>query len=293
MAKLNKTAKIRASFVNPFVTYLSALSFLSSGDYEEALVDFKNMYDMELKNEFISRSYLHCARRTGNVRLPDGLNGFQPFSFPLNKKCVYVVFENGLCAAKKEKIVEFFLPPPVGYVGVAYPELEYYPTDIKSLKVSDSKGRIICETAKISDMDSIVSRCLQEEFPAIIARVVAGLITKEAANIALQQAARNIPRVGALAQGAVFVAMSVYKKAFNRADTRCWQALPKEYQIAHFQKPDDGILTFSSVSESRAVVPPASYSIKLEKNDSVVLVYVKSNGYDSLTFKIMEIEDDF
>jgi hypothetical protein len=293
MSQLKEAARVRASFVNPFVTYLSAVSYLSRSNYQDALIDFRNMYDMELKNDLVSRSYRHCANKTAGIRVPPELNNFSPYPFPLDRKCVYVIFENGLCAAKKEKLVEFYLPPPVGYLGLAYPELEYFPADVESMKVLDSNGNTLSKTVKISDMDSIVSRSLQEEFSAIIARVLVGLITKEATSIALQEAARNIPRVGEGARLAVFIAMNIYKKAFNRADTRCWQALPKEYQAAHFPKPDDGMLTFSSVMKGQSVASPVSTSIKLEKNDSLVIVYVKSNGFNSMSIKIMEIEDDF
>lgn len=275
--------KLYGNYVNPFVTYMSALGYLAESDYDGAVFDFKNLYRIESSNEVIQKDYVTAAEKSG-AELPAELNSVKPYQAQLDNNMVYVIFANGLSAARKEKQIELILPY-VGYSGIAYPVMEYFPNDISHVNISTSTGENI-KTVQICDMDAIVSQCLEEELPRMITRLVISTIAKEAATIAAEEAVRR--QGNDLAWIGTIVAMSIYKKVFNRADTRCWQTLPKEYQIAQLPKPQDGILTIGLVSKSG--LNTSNAVINLKKDNSNIIVFILSNGYGTLEIKQMEMK---
>jgi hypothetical protein len=274
-------------FLNPAALYLSAIAYLAEKDYGEAFIDLKKMYQTDKKNPFVRRLYKTALVRLGN-EVPQGLKSVKPYEFKLANSCVYVIFENGLTPARDERIIHLVLPPPVGYTGFAYPVLEYYPEYIKNVTVSNSIGRKLTETTSIADMDGIVSMNLKKEFNKIISRAMVSMATKEATSIGLQIAAEQVPYVGVPLRWGIFAAASIYKYASNRADTRCWQTLPKEYQATVFPQPQDGIVTFSLQNDLGKNVESAS--VNLGSTPGLFLVYLKSNGFSSFSIKVFRMK---
>jgi hypothetical protein len=166
--------------------------------------------------------------------------------------------------------------------------LEYYPEYIKNVTVSNSIGRKLTETTSIADMDGIVSMNLKKEFNKIISRAMVSMATKEATSIGLQIAAEQVPYVGVPLRWGIFAAASIYKYASNRADTRCWQTLPKEYQATVFPQPQDGIVTFSLQNDLGKNVESAS--VNLGSTPGLFLVYLKSNGFSSFSIKVFRMK---
>jgi hypothetical protein len=272
--------KALGDFTNPFATYLSAIGYLSDNDYSGAAVDFRNLYRMDNSNEQIARDFLSCLRTAGE-RVPDELKSMRPFKHSLSENVVYVIFANGLAAARKGITIHLFLPPPVtGYTGVAFPVLEYYPLPYKCLYVTDSQGNEY-HTHTIANMDSVISREYKKALPVMITRIFLSVAAKETANFFALQAAK---KQGDAAYWGTVAAISAYKYAFNTADTRCWQMLPKEYQIAHFQKPGDGVVNIRAGSSEGCV----SKSIKLDSSKKMSIIYVNSPGKGVLSVDVFE-----
>jgi hypothetical protein len=286
MSEINKSVedcsnKALGDFVNPFATYLSAIGYLSRGDYGGAGVDFKNLYNMNVSNPLIQRDYVTCARNA-SMPLPDELSKLTPYDYPLTNNIVFVIFANGMAAAKKGITIHLFLPPPVtGYTGVAFPILEYFPAPYKNLTVCDSKGKSRT-TRTVAEMDPIISREYKRALPGMIIRIFISVVAKETANYFALQAAK---KQGDNAYWATVIAMSAYKYAFNTADTRCWQMLPKEYQITHFPKPEDGKLTFQATGANGIT---QKKEIILNNKKKMAIVYVNAPGPGVLSVHAFE-----
>jgi hypothetical protein len=275
--------------VNPTVTFFSAIDFLAQNEPYKALFDFRVLYRIDPANIMFKRCYVSLMRQLGE-RIPEKLKRVKGFDFPLNKKVVYVLFEDGLVPARKEKLFELILPPPVGYTGIAYPILEYFPSDAAYLQITDEKGHQH-RTRTVGDFGDISSFALDKQLTEIITRAVIGAMVKEATSITLQYTAKHIGNniqsgAGDIAQLIVFAIMQVYKKMFNRADVRCWQTLPKQVQAAVFPKTGHGIFKLSVKAKDGKIMNSAN--VNVGNSDSITIILVKSNGFDTMRLKIFD-----
>jgi hypothetical protein len=269
--------KIYGDFVNPFCLYLSAINYMLESNYNDANVDFGNLYKADPSNSLISADFATSLRKLGSTT-PDELKSSKSWDYPLNKNIVFVIFENGISAALKERKVQIILPPPIptGYSGIAFPVVEQFPEPFGELLVS-ADGKIY-KTVLVADMDSVVGSEFNEIFPYIITRLVVSTIVKEASAFAAQMVAEQAG--GELAKWGTIAATSVYKYTFNTADTRCWQTLPKKYMITHFPKPKDGNLTLSAGTQSQ--------NISLSADKTFSIVYVRAQSPSFFSVKIFE-----
>jgi len=275
--------------VNPTVTFFSAIDFLAQNEPYKALFDFRILYRIDPKNTMFKNCYVSLMRQLGE-HIPEKLKRVKGFNFPLNKKVVYVLFEDGLVPARKEKLFELILPPPVGYIGIAYPIMEYFPSDAGYLQITNEKGHFY-KTRVVGDFGDISSFALDKQITEIITRAVIGAMVKEATSITLQYTAKHIgnniqPGAGDFAQLIVFAIMQVYKKMFNRADVRCWQTLPKRVQAAVFPKTGHGIFKLSVKAKDGKIMNSAN--VNVGRDDSITIILVKSNGFDTMRLKIFD-----
>jgi len=277
---------------NPIVSFFSAIDFLAQGNPYKALFDFRILYRIDPNNPVFKKCYVSMAKQLKEP-LPDKLKSISAYNFPMNRKVVYVLFEDGLIPARKEKLFELILPPPIGYTGIAYPILEYFPSDAAHLEVINKDGKKV-NTKIIGDFGAISSFALDKQINEIIIRAVIGAMVKEATSITLQYTAKHVasqipgapPGSGEVAQLIVFVTMQVYKKMFNRADVRSWQTLPNRIQAAVFPKGKNGIFKLSVISKDGSVMNSAN--INVGKSDSITMILVKSNGFDTMRLKIFD-----
>ena len=275
--------------VNPTVTFFSAIDFLAQNEPYKALFDLRILYRIDPQNVMFKRCYVSLMRQLGE-RLPKKLQAVSGFNFPLDKKVVYVLFEDGLVPARKEKLFELILPPPVGYTGIAYPILEYFPSDASHLQITNERGHQY-RTRLVGDFGDISSFALDKQLTEIITRAVIGAMVKEATSITLQYTAKHVGNniqagAGDIAQLIVFAIMQVYKKMFNRADVRCWQTLPKRVQAAVFPKTGNGIFKLSVKTRDGKVMNSAN--VNVGRSDSITIILVKSNGFDTMRLKIFD-----
>lgn len=239
----NKANKLYGSLSNPFVSYFSALGYLIENNYGEALVDVRNLYRMNPDNQLIQRDYVSIAKRIGS-QIPIQLANIEPYEYPLNSKIVYFILFNGRAPALKQEKFQIILPY-VGYTGIAFPRYEYFPVLLPGLDIdyTYNKQQQTLRTEPIADFDAIMSQEYHDKLPSMITRLVVSTLSKELASYAIVHAARESGNSGA--EIGAYVLTGAYKFMFNTADTRGWETLPKEVQIAHIPLPDDGVLKIS------------------------------------------------
>ncbi len=278
--------KTYGNFVNPFTTYMSGIGYLVNHNMPEAAVDFRNLYKMEVSNPLLCRDHVTVSKYLNN-EIPKELSSILPYPYPLDSNIVYVVFENGLAPAMKEQKIQIILPPPIptGYSGIAYSVLEYFPVSLSGLEIKDSSGNSY-KSVTVADMNSVVSQEYKELLPGMITRLVISTIVKEVGSYVSQQAAAQAG--GEAARWGTVVGTSIYKYAFNTADTRCWQTLPREFQIAHMPRPADGILKISAISTGGAMVSAEPVEVKIEMKRAIV--HVRQAGQGNIAVRVFEIE---
>jgi hypothetical protein len=277
-----KANPLYANLANPFVSYFSALGYLMENNYAEALVDFRNLYQMNPNNALIQKDYVSVARKIGS-RVPNELRGVKSHPYSLNKKVVYFVLFNGRAPALKQEKFQIVLPY-VGYTGIAFPKYEYFPPLLKGLDLSyrvNQKYESI-RTKQVSDFDAIMSQEYHARLPTMITRLVISTLTKEIASYAVVQASKKIG--GTYGNIGALLLTGAYKLMFNQADTRGWETLPKEVQIAHLPIPDKGVIKITSVGGG----VNSHHKITIKPDTNMAIVFVRGLSASKLIYKLIE-----
>lgn len=276
-----KSNKLYSSLANPFVSYFSALGYLLEQNYGEALVDFRNLYRMNPANKQVQKDYVTVAKHIGG-RIPSALEKVKPYPYPLNQRIVYIILFNGRAPALKQEKFQIVLPY-VGYSGVAFPRYEYFPVSLSGLDINYhfNHQEQATRTEQIADFDAIMSQEYHDKLPTMITRLVVSTLTKELTSYAIVQASRQ---AGSEAELGAYILTGMYKFAFNTADTRGWETLPKEVQVTHVPLPDDGVLTISPVG-----IAAQSTKITFKKETNIAIVYVRALSANKLIYKVMEM----
>ncbi|WP_331775038.1 COG3014 family protein [Sulfurospirillum sp. 1612] len=229
-------------FVNPFTTYMSGLFFLSVHDYAKATDLFKETYGMIQANatgaSYVKEDLLYAMKASAS------LNGVS------KKHYAWIVFANGESISKKEMrfdIPLFLVTNKVYYTGIALPTLQENPAVYPYLIVHN--GKHFVKTKEIASMDKIIKTEFKKRFPTIMTRAITRAVTQSIIQYQLQK------------EGGVFGGLlgAVYQGLMNHADTRQWNLLPKDFQIARIELANPHVMIRS---------PQAKWSINLDINQN-------------------------
>ena len=213
--------KAYRDFNNPFTTYLAGIFFLNTGDYRKATDLLKESYGM-IKNLESGSKYV-----LKDFKLADSLKS----SLRKRKKhYTWVIFFNGKGPKKEELKIDiplFLFTNDVYYTGIALPTLKMNDKAYDYLVINRKY-----KTKTIASMDRIVKTEFKKRFPTIMMRaltrtVVQTIIQKQIGNKLEKGMALAGPMGYILAKGAA----AATQYALNRADTRIWERLPKEFQV--------------------------------------------------------------
>ena len=271
-AHSNKTYR---NFLNPFVSYMSAIGYMIENDYAEAFIDFSRLYLMAAKNPLFQRDLATCARVNGDS-FPEALTKIKSWPYPLNQNIVYIIFADGRGAAYKQFKIQLPIPY-VGYTGIAFPVVEYFKEPETNLQVIGPDAVKLAEAVTVCNMDSVVAHEYKERMAMMITRLAVSYLTKELAAQAILIAARH--GGGSAGLIAAYAGTSVYKFLFNTADTRCWETIPKRYMIAHFPIPVTRKVTIN-IDAAKYVKSPKKGTNKKNGNSSTTVVSMPSTSFE-------------
>ena len=260
------------NFLNPAAIFLSGLSSVRDGDYENARIDFKRLYEAMPGNPLARQYYATVLRKTGRP-LPPALRRVPSFNFPLERDCVFVISALGKTAAFKQ--ISVYFP-----VMTAWPMCEFYDPPFNRMTVHS--GPAAHPAYILADMDGIIAQEFNERLPMMITRIVISTAIKEAAKYAGTYAAS---RENALAGAAVYVGSSIYTAMMNTADTRSWEILPKEFHLTQLPLPADRKLKIILSGREKAV-----REIELPENCRSAVVFVNAPGSANIACHVLPLK---
>jgi hypothetical protein len=251
--------EVYPDFINPFATYLAGLFFNLEGDYGKGVDLIKESCGMVPENEYIARDLAETE-----LALSDGND--------IDGVC-WVIFENGLGPVKDVWRVDlplFIATDNVKYFGIALPKLMFRDRAYSRLVVE--AGGEEYSTDIVADMDRVVQTEFKQQYPAIVTRAIMSATLKAVAQYAIEK--QNDDKV---AKGLFSLLAAVYSFATTSADVRVWTALPKEFQVARFDIPEDGkIVIRGSGNAGAGISGIGQLPLEIELADCKnALIYVK------------------
>jgi len=156
--------------------------------------------------------------------------------FPLDRRCIYVLFGHGRTAALNQH--QLYIPVPSGIVPVAWSFCEFYPSPYSGLTVATGQAR--SEAGLLANMDAIMAREYKLAQPAMVTRIILRATIYAVSGEVIRQSNLN-----PLAKGLALITLSATAAVFNSADTRTWEMLPKALMLAQVPMPDDRQVTLT------------------------------------------------
>lgn len=232
---------IKNSFQNALTYYLSGVLWEIYGEPDNALVAYKQAFDIYPSNTYTAKNILRIAEQLGIHDDVEYIKQYYPNLDPHHltseKGRIVVIYEDGFVPEKQELNIPIILPrleslSSLKCVGIQLQNIAvpYYskhhrscvcPLNVGSCNTCWGKTQTIC------DIRSMAIKDLQEEMNPIIVRQIVRLVAKYALSI---QCGKASPLLG--------IACGIYNVMSERADLRSWSTLPEEIQIADFWVPE-------------------------------------------------------
>jgi hypothetical protein len=203
-------------YINPASLYLHGLYFLLNGDnksdYDKARTSLERAFALTRHAQV--KADLATARRPKKI-----------------KPAVWILFENGLAASKREMRIDlplFLVTGSVHYTGIALPTMEDGVPAYSHIAV----GRQ--HTQPLVDMDAIIKGEFKTRFNGILVREI---IRATAKTVVQKQLNDQSPLLG--------LAAAIAQAATTQADLRGWITLPHNFQLMQVPYPLNNTLTLT------------------------------------------------
>jgi len=228
---------------DPFVRYLAGILYEGRREWSDAMIAYRKAFEDYRDNadlfgvpvpESLKHDLIRLADRMGlseeaaKYREEFGIKE-TPSVEDLETRGELVFFLNsGLAPVKYEQSVTVTNPGTGRLMRLALPAYRPRPRLIDHARITiDDRST---DTQSIEDIDRIAVRTLEARMPAITARALARMVSKDVL-------ARNAGNRGGNAQDLLGVAVNIANTLTERADTRSWFTLPREIQLARIALP--------------------------------------------------------
>ena len=226
---LLKTQGKRKYELNPMAQYLAAMIYEDQGEYDNAYIDYKNVFDILPDFPYLREDLYRMAWKNKDRQAMDqwvehyNLSAQDKDSIKKRFAQAEVVFivENGKSPEKQPNPNWHSLPR---YLPRANPVTHV------NVTVKNEPASVPLVSQKLYDIEKIAIQNLDEKFGGLVAKKLTGVVAKEV--LANEVGKRTDPLVGFLLK------MGMY--AGDRADTRSWLTLPKDFQIVRLRLEKEG-----------------------------------------------------
>lgn len=231
-----------SDFVNPFATYMAGLFFWLEGDTPKAIDLLKEAYAMNTKQNTVRNDFNRAVQK----------------ETPKNE--MWIVFENGLAAQRKEIRIDIPVVSnqlSVKYIGTSFPNLIPGQNAYSYLTILTNSSTIITTEPFVS-MDNLIATEFKKELPGIITREVSRVAIKTYLQYEMQN---NYGDLGGLLSG-------LYQAATTATDVRSWSLLPKNFQLAHLEIPNNRQITVQLPTNE-------SFIVNVPRESNNVILYIR------------------
>lgn len=204
---------------NSLAFWLNGHIWEANRDWDSALIDFEKAYKTGLNNELIQNDLIraaHRARRPDKVARYTKKFGIRPNAKYRNNNYgeVVVLYQSGWGPRKRPN-------PEAPRFPILVPERSW--TKQALVKVNGVEQD---KTELVYDLESASIEALNQQYGALVAKRIAGMLAKEAVRHEVQKKNEGF---GLL--------LGIAMHASDRADLRQWSTLPKNIQAAHLFLP--------------------------------------------------------
>lgn len=217
-------------YEDPFAYYLSALIYEFNGEFNDAYIDLKRAQELRPGVPCVENDLLRTAKLSGlSEAYRDWSERLGRQARFLNREAeaeLFVFLQCGMGPRKEE--VRLVLPvPEAGLVTVALPRYGRVASRFEKAALYDSDGRLLGETAVLTDVETLAIRNLEDRMPVLVLKQV------------LRAAAKGFMAATAADQGgaAAALAVNLFNLVSEQADLRCWTTLPRDLQVARIPVP--------------------------------------------------------
>lgn len=223
----------------PFMRYFSGMLFEMMGEedsaavsYRKAVDAYKNTYEkhglsvpMQLKYDLL--------RVLANMRLWDEVERYKKqlglMDYKVvrqkNQSALVVVLGNGMVGQREQRVFQTWSPELKYNIRVAVPDYIRPPAYLNKARIRIGEQTYMMQT--VSNLDGLARASLNENMPIITARAIARAVMKK-------KTEREVgDKTGSFGQVAAMLA----NFGSEIADTRSWNTLPQEFELARISLP--------------------------------------------------------
>ncbi len=260
---------------DPFMRYLAGIVFEALGDDDDALVSYRKAVKVYQKTRDrqgfgvpvqVREAYFRMLARNGlrnelsTAKKEFGMTNWQRPDTRGQGELV-MILNNGLAPQRHQKAFQTWSTEMSMNIRIAVPDYPQPPRYVPRVKMSVNGQNALLET--VENIDGLARASLSDDMPVITARAIARAVVKKKSE---KEAGE---RSGGLAQ----LAMLVVNTATEIADTRCWNTLPQEIQLARAWLPEGQYpVTFEVIAEGGRVVDRFTRKVTIKAGRKTILI---------------------
>lgn len=216
---------VKNGFQNAYTFYLSGLLYEVAKQPNDAYIDYKRALEIYPANRYLQQDVLRLATQLNMVddlALYSAKYGPPQSAGNVDKGELVIIVERGVIQAKQEVAISlpiFTNAYQARFFNFALPVYQGKLTQHAMLSVNINEQRYAAEP--IAKLQSLASKQLQEQVPALVTRQALRLVAKEQLRRTMSKEGGDIGNILA----------TIYNMASEQADTRSWLTLPDEVQI--------------------------------------------------------------
>ncbi len=255
-------------FINPAVSYVSALFFMLEEDYNKAMDLYKESYGINHASIINQDLQIMQKRKNSNT----------------DARYTWFIIEDGQSAHKQDMSINlptFYVSNNVLHVGVAIPMLVEGKISARIYQAQSTEQQNF-KASEVADLDKVIANEFNKQLPFILTRTISSAILKSITQNVLDN---QFGTIGALAG-------ALYSMSTTNADVRIATALPKRVLV--LQIPNN-VGKFMLQADNRPLYNVHFECIKetslqknmqkikniitlCEKNDNILYLRVKGNN---------------
>ena len=260
---------------DPFMRYLAGIVFEALGDDDDALVSYRKAVKVYQKTRDrqgfgvpvqVREAYFRMLARNGlrnelsTAKKEFGMTNWQRPDTRGQGELV-MILNNGLSPQRHQKAFQTWSTEMSMNIRIAVPDYPQPPRYVPRVKMSVNGQNALLET--VENIDGLARASLSDDMPVITARAIARAVVKKKSE---KEAGE---RSGGLAQ----LAMLVVNTATEIADTRCWNTLPQEIQLARAWLPEGQYpVTFEVIAEGGRVVDRFTRKVTIKAGRKTIII---------------------